>query len=220
MSKLAEDELAVCNRILIRSIRSALVSTEDRAEDEFVPTRFKGLDRVTSKSSEIFQTAVANHARLHGMPKFLGGLATVVFAGLAAGPLWAVYREFFGAWSGAFTGAAEMKWQTFPSPSAGMVFATLLLLVLPVAILALISSLLSAPKARVQAAMREVRTNHDAMLECLTSEGVIRLESDDPVREAVRQVLHFLRPESTARLVADRQKIEKIDMKMLLDENP
>jgi GTPase SAR1 family protein len=203
LQQMAEDELAVCNRIVMRSIRSTLPPSGDGAEEEFAPTRFKGLERVTSESSEIFRTAVEKHARLHGMPRFLGGLATVVFAGLAAGPLWAVYREFFGAWSGSFSGAAALKWQTFPAPSAGMVFATLLLLVLPVSILALIASLLSAPEARVDAAMREVRENHDSMLERLTRDGVIRLESDDPVREAVRQILHFLRPDSLPRRLAD-----------------
>jgi len=203
LQQMADDELAACNRVLVRSIRSALPLTAAQAEEEFAPTRFKGLDRVTSESSEIFQTAVANHTRTHSTPKFLGGLATTIFVALAAGPLWAVYREFFGAWSGAFTGTVATKWQTFPAPSAGMIFATLLLLVLPVGILALISSLLSTPKERVESAMREVRENHDAMLDRLTSCGIIRLESDDPVREAVRQILNLLRPKSSALPVAD-----------------
>ncbi len=206
LQQMADDELAACNRILVRSIRSALASTADENKEEFAPTLFKGLDRVTSESSEIFQTAVDNHARARRMPKAIGGFATLIFVALASGPVWAIYREFVGAWCGAFTGSTTLKWQTFPAPSAGMIFATLLLLVLPVAILALISSLLSTPKDRVEATMREVRTKHDAMLERLTRDGVIRLESDDPVREAVRQILYLLRTKITAPIIADTLK--------------
>jgi hypothetical protein len=201
LQQMSDDELAACNRILVRSIRSALASTANQADEELAPTRFKGLDRVTSESAEIFQSAVANHARVHGTPKLLGCLATLIFIALAAGPVWAVYREFVGAWCGAFTGEAAMKWQTFPAPSAGMIFATLLLLVIPVAVLALISSLVSTPKARVEAAMREVRSNHDAMLERLTNDGIIRLESSDPVRESVRQILDVISPSSSTSLI-------------------
>ncbi len=204
LQRMSDDEMAVCNRILVRSIRSALASTVNQADEELAPTRFKGLDRVMSESSEIFQSAVANHARINGTPKLLGCLATLIFVALAAGPVWAVYREFVGAWFGAFSGEAAMKWQTFPAPSAGMIFATLLLLVIPVAVLALISSLASTPKARVEAAMREVRSNHDAMLERLTSDGIIRLESSDPVREGVRQILDLLHPSSSSSLLREK----------------
>ena len=211
LQQMADDELADCNRILVRSIRSALASPGDQTEENFSPTRFKGLDRVTSESSEIYQKAVVKYARTHGLPKALGGLATLIFVALATGPMWAIYREFFGAWSGAFTGAMVLKWQTFPSPSAGMIFATLLLLVLPVVILALISALLSTPKGQVEAGMDEVRKNHDAMMERLTRDRVTRLESDDPVREAVRQILNLLRPKSSASRVADASKDQEME---------
>ncbi|MCX6977034.1 MAG: hypothetical protein NTX04_03645, partial [Verrucomicrobia bacterium] len=183
LQQMADDELADCNRILVRSIRSALASPGDQTEENFSPTRFKGLDRVTSESSEIYQKAVVKYARTHGLPKSLGGLATLIF----------------------------VEWQTFPSPSAGMIFATLLLLVLPVVILALISALLSTPKGQVEAGMDEVRKNHDAMMERLTRDRVTRLESDDPVREAVRQILNLLRPKSSASRVADASKDQEME---------
>ena len=199
LQEMADDELAASNRIFVRSIRSALSLPADQADQtdeanaEHVPTRFKGLDRITRESSEIFQTAVEEHARTKGMPKFLGCLATLIFLALAAGPVWAVYREFVEAWSGAFDGEAAMKWQTFPAPSAGMIFVTLLLLILPVAVLALIGSLLSTPKKNVTSARNEIREKHDTLLKRLTQGGAVRLESDDPVREAVRTLLDACR---------------------------
>ncbi len=192
LQRMANDELAECNRILVRSIHSALPSASGQTEAALAPTRFRGLERVTSESSEIFDAVVAKHARTHGLPRLLGGLATLAFIALSAGPVWAVYREFFEVWSGIFAGTEGMKWQSFPAPSAGMIFATMLLVVLPAVFLALVSSVLATPAKRISSALQEVRLAHDLMLERLTREAIVRLESDDPVREAARSLLAFL----------------------------
>lgn len=196
LQRLADDELASCNRILVRSIRSTLPPDPEGNEAILAPTRFVGLERVTSDSGEIFDSVVAKHACPRGLSLIFGALATLAFISLAAGPLWVVYREFFQAWTGGLTGMNGVKWTAFPAPSAGMIFATLLLVLLPVAMLALVSSVVATPQKRVAAAANKVRQEHDSMLENLARQQVIRLESDDPVREAVRLILGFLRPKN------------------------
>ena len=196
LQRMADDELASCNRILVRSIRSTLPPDPGENEEILAPTRFVGLERVTSDSGEIFDSVVARHARSRGLPLIFGGLATLAFITLAAGPLWVVYREFFHAWSGGFSGLELVRWTAFPAPSAGMIFATLLLVLLPVALFALVSSVIATPQKRIETAALEVRQEHDLMLEDLTRKQIIRLESDDPVREAVRLILGFLNPRS------------------------
>lgn len=196
LQRLADDELASCNRILVRSIRSTLPPDPEGNEAILAPTRFVGLERVTSDSGEIFDSVVAKHACPRGLSLIFGALATLAFIALAAGPLWVVYREFFQAWSGGLTGMNGVKWTAFPAPSAGMIFASLLLVLLPVATLALISSVVATPQKRIAAAASKVRQEHDSMLENLARQQVIRLESDDPVREAVRLILGFLSPKN------------------------
>jgi hypothetical protein len=69
----------------------------------------------------------------------------------------------------------------------------LLLVVLPVVVLALVSSVLATPVEKVDAAIEDAKKEHGAMLERMNREKTIRLVSDDPVREAVRLILGFLK---------------------------
>ncbi len=193
LHSLADDELANCNSIFIRSINSSLPASEQQSESESIQTRFNGLERLTGESAELFESVVRQYARVHGLPMLCGGFATLTFIGLLAGPLWAVYREFIDAWTGVFSQTVDVHWQAFPVPSAGMILASLLLALLPVVSLALLSSIVTTPEARVKAAMDEVKRRHDAMLDRLTHEKIVRLTSDDPVREAVRFLLDFIR---------------------------
>jgi hypothetical protein len=192
LQRMADSELAASNRLLVRSIRSTLQIGTNGNEDALLPTRFVGLERVTSDSGRIFDAVISRLARTRGLPLLLGGLATLAFIALAAGPLWVVYREFFQAWTGGLSGAGGVNWTAFPAPSTGMIFATVLLVLLPVALLALISSVISTPQRLIHIAAEEVRKEHDMMLKQLAQEQVMRLESDDPVREAVRLILEFL----------------------------
>jgi hypothetical protein len=207
LQRMADDELAASNRILVRSIRSTLPPNPEGNEDVLAPTRFVGLERVTSESGKIFETVVTRHARPRVLPLILGGLATLSFIALAAGPLCVVYREFFQAWSGGLAGMDGVNWTAFPAPSAGMIFATLLLVLLPAVLLALVSSVIATPKSRIETAAQEVRQEHHSMLEDLTRKHIICLESDDPVREAVRLILGFLSLKNCAAPKEDSPKI-------------
>jgi len=192
IQSMAADELADSNRIFIRSIHSSLPSSEHSPETAPASTRFRGLERVTDASAEIFQSIVARHARSGWLPRLFGGLATAAFVILLCGPLWAVYSEFRDAWLDVFAGSEAVRWQSFPAPSAGMILTTLLLVVLPVVVFALVSSVLATPVVKVDAAIEDAKKEHGAMLERMNREKTIRLVSDDPVREAVRFILGFL----------------------------
>jgi hypothetical protein len=192
IQSMAADELADSNRIFIRSIHSSLPSSEHSPETAPASTRFRGLERVTDASAEIFQSIVARHARSGWLPRLFGGLAPAAFVILLCGPLWAVYSEFRDAWLDVFAGSEAVRWQSFPAPSAGMILTTLLLVVLPVVVFALVSSVLATPVVKVDAAIEDAKKEHGAMLERMNREKTIRLVSDDPVREAVRFILGFL----------------------------
>lgn len=189
---MARDELADVNRVFIRSINASLPPETRRAEDESPPTRFIGLERVTEDSSVLFENVVRKQAGGRAGVFFWGGLATLLFVGLLSGPLVAVYREFFDAWSGVFQGPVGLRWQSFPAPSAGMIFTSLLLAVLPVIFCALVACLRATPRMRVDAALADAKVKHQAMLDQLTKSKTVRLVSEDPIREAARHVMDFL----------------------------
>lgn len=192
MEALVQDDSADRNRIFIRSINASLPIETHRSEEQSSRTHFIGLERVTEESGILFEKVVREHACGRARLFFWGGTATFLFFGLLSGPLVAVYREFADAWFGVFQAPNVIHWQAFPAPSAGMIFTSLLLAVLPVIFCALACCLRTTPAARVQTALVAVQTEHKAMLERLAGNKTIRLFSEDPVREAARLLLDFL----------------------------
>lgn len=189
---LARDELANCNRRFIRSINASLTTGEQRHEDQSPPTRFIGLERVTEQSGEIFERVVRQNAGGRGELVCWGALATLLFAGLLSGPLAAVYREYGRAWVCVFSEPDGCRWQAFPAPSAGMLFTSLMLAVLPVVFCAMASCLRATPSSRVRLAVEAAKADHNAMLHGLAKDKTVRLVSNNPVRESVRTVLDFV----------------------------
>ncbi len=193
IENLARDELANCNRRFIRSINASLPNEERRQEDASPPTRLIGLERVIEQSGEIFERIVRQYAGGRTESLLLGALATLLFAGLLSGPLAAVYREYGRAWVCVFNAPDGCLWPAFPAPSAGMIFTSLMLATLPVVLCAMASCLRATPLSRVRLAVEAAKADHDAMLNRLAKDRTVRLVSDDPVREAVRAVLDFVR---------------------------
>jgi len=157
-----------------------------------VPPVFEGLETLERRLSERIDAGVRRWRASPWLINGFGLLATLGFAGLAAGPLWAVYHEFFAAWQGALEGAA--RWSAFPAPSAGMLLATLLLLLAPVLFLAMLALALVSGRRRVRRCLQSI--DADGLTETLLRERVLRLRSRDEREAAVRVVLDECRAEA------------------------
>ncbi len=192
LESMARDDLGDRNRIFIRSINASLPDATRRPEEGTPRTHFIGLERVTEESGAIFEQVTRKHVFGRVGLILWGGLATLLFMGLLSGPLLAVYREFGHAWLGAFNDSTGVRWQAFPTPSANMILTSLLLALLPVIFCALLCCLRTTPADRVRSALVAVKAEHESMLDRLTSKKIIRLFSDDPIREASRVLLDFL----------------------------
>jgi len=192
IESMAQDDLSDRNRILIRAINASLPTDARRSEEGSPRTRIVGLERVTEESTDLFETVINKRVCGRSGLCFWGGLATLSFGGLLAGPLVAIYREFIDAWLGVFHGQPAVHWQAFPVPSAGMIWSSLLLAVLPVIFCALVCCFRSTPAARINTALEDVKAGHQALLGRLTHDKTVRLSSDDPIREAVRHLLDFI----------------------------
>lgn len=191
LEAMARDELAVRNEVLLRAINGRLPGGFCECSKNVVArTSFAGLSQVTAESQAIFEEVVQKHAVGKGLTRTLGTLASLAFWALAAGPVWSIYREYCGAWMKSLT--AGGSWQAFPIPSGAMILATLLLIVLPTIVLALIAVAFSTPDDAVKLAIEDVKSDHDTLLARLSQGHTVRLVSDDPVREAVRATLDFV----------------------------
>lgn len=83
-------------------------------------------------------------------------------------------------------GGAGPSWREFPVPSAGMLFATTMLVFTPVFLLAMVSLSLAVTGRRVQRCAAGIFKAIEERLRQLAGEKVLRLEVEDPMRDAIR----------------------------------
>lgn len=192
-TSLATGELARSNRMFLTAIREALPE-EARSRFDYTSqeTKLEGLEEVESESEKIFDQ-ILEKRRPKGMLVFvLGLLSMIVWIGLAAGPIWSIYNEFFEAWGIAFGGSQPGKWTEFPVPSGGMIFSTLMLMFVPVFLMAMVALGLSVTPRRVDRCAEKVWSETSERLNTFIKTGLIRLRTDDEMRNAVRTLLDEL----------------------------
>jgi hypothetical protein len=188
---MANERLSALDEIFVRSTRSFLPPSAQPFNPEGRKVRIVGLDIVTEKSAEIFESTLKKYSPGRLLTGFWGGLATIAFFGLGASPTVAVYREFFEAWAATFADNPA-RWDAFPAPSGEMMFSTLLIMIIPVVLCALLTIANSAPKRTVASAVNDVKAAHKRLRTELAESGLVRLVSDDPIREAVREIQDFI----------------------------
>jgi hypothetical protein len=188
--QMAREELAEVNDIFLRAIEQEIdLGERSKIRAAAREIHLSGIGRIESRSGEIFEQSLSCHAPGAWLPWTLGGLATLCFFGLAAAPAWAVYNEFFQAWRASFHDSSPAIWQDFPAPSGSMIFATLLLMTLPVVFFSLLTVVLAVTPARVKRCVEAIVIAHNKMRNELLQSRAIRITTKDPVREAVRTLL-------------------------------
>lgn len=83
-----------------------------------------------------------------------------------------------------------ISWRDFPVPSAGMLFATAMLVFAPAFLLAMISLVLGVTGKRVDRCTSSILEVVGQRLRQLVADKVLRLEVEDPMRDAIRLLFH------------------------------
>jgi hypothetical protein len=192
---MASERLSNLDEVFVRSISNSISDSSHLNFTKDRKIRFTGLESVTERSREIFDTVIKKHSPGRELTWIWGGIGTAIFWGLGASPAYAVYREFMEAWTGMFAKQA-VRWQAFPTPSRSMICSTLLIMLLPVILCALITIAKSAPSEKISSAVEDTKRSHEKLLDELTQQKEVRLISSDPVREAVRVLLDFIHQEA------------------------
>ena len=178
---------------LLRRFDRALVAVsgdDGGGTDRHSGVRLSGLTELQDVSGHIIDDVVEKHA-ISGVVANLSGLvATAIFWVLFAPPIVALYRGYLGAGMGAF-GANDPGLAAFPTPTAGFWMTSVALSAMPVVLWTIAFVAMALGAGRVRRAGEEVRTGHDAAIDRLRSEGVIRLEVADPRLAEARFLLHL-----------------------------
>jgi len=164
----------------LRKEQPTVMSTSSKEDGGSEVAYLAGIDALQESSQQIFDSQVERVAVNRSTAVLWGVAGTVIFWGLMAGPVFALYRGYFGA---SLTTLSEFSGDLarFPKPEFSMMLTSLLLSLLPTALFAMLVLSLAQSRRRVEDAERRIRALHHETIERMQQEGVLRLRWDEPL---------------------------------------
>ncbi|TWU24364.1 hypothetical protein Pla52o_22910 [Novipirellula galeiformis] len=139
-----------------------------------------GIDTLQEMSQRIFDEEVDRVAISRSATILFATLATFVFWLFMAGPIVALYRDYFVASFLALT-TLSGDLDRFPRPELAMMLTSLLLAILPTALISMFALSFAQSRDRVDRAEQQIRERHHQAISNLQNDGVLRLRWDDPL---------------------------------------
>ena len=155
---------------------NSLRSDSSRSQVAFLA----GIDALQEKSQSIFEAEVERVAISRPMAVFCALIGTAIFWFLMAGPVVALYRQYFDA---SYTTLRDLSGNldAFPRPDLSMMLTSLIVSILPTSLFAMLILSLAQSRSRVQRAESRIRAMHEESIASLQKNGVLRLHWDDPL---------------------------------------
>lgn len=160
--------------------------------DALDPTsiRLVGLENLQISAQDAFEKKVVDSAPRYWTLQGIAITASGVFWGLLFAPILALYSTYFSA---SYETLVEKttNLDAFPHPTAGMLFTSVLLSLLPTAIIAMLFLTWAQRRSHQELTAQEVETNIAQTIDRLQREGVLRLEFHDSMLEDARCLIRF-----------------------------
>ena len=156
--------------------------------------RLSGIDELQNRSQRIFDDAIASNATANITVQLFALGGTVLFWAFMAGPIVVIYREYFAASLHALSGS-ETHLENFPHPSPGLMFTSLVLSILPLAIYCMVVLTAALNGRKVARVAKSIIREHESAIAELKRTDVIHLEFED---ELLRQAEFLLNLRRTA----------------------
>lgn len=150
--------------------------------------RLSGIDELQFRSQQIFDSAIASAVTSSWFAQLLALIGTVLFWFFMAGPIVVIYREYFLTSLHALNGG-QVQLENFPHPTPSFLFTSVVLSLLPLALFCMIVLTFSLSRRKVSRVAGQIIAEHQAAIEQLRSNDVIRLEFED---ELLRQAEFLL----------------------------
>ena len=139
-----------------------------------------GIDALQEKSQSIFESEVERVSVTRTTALVCGIVGTAMFWFLMAGPIVALYRQYFDA---SFTTLRDFSGDldAFPKPDFSMMLTSLIVSTLPTFVFAMLMLSMAQSRSRVDRAESRIRSMHEESIANLQRDGVLRLQWDDPL---------------------------------------
>tara|TARA_R110002049_G_scaffold46487_1_gene135190 strand:- start:146160 stop:148055 length:1896 start_codon:yes stop_codon:yes gene_type:complete len=169
----------------IASLRSSNTSRRERESriDDGSRSRvafLAGIDALQEKSQNIFESEVQRVSMTRGSATVCAVIGTAIFWFLMAGPIVALYRQYFDA---SYTTLRDFSGDldAFPKPDFSMMLTSLIVSILPTSLFAMLILSVAQSRSRVDRAESRIRSMHEESIHQLQKDGVLRLQWDDPL---------------------------------------
>ena len=156
-----------------------------------------GIDALQEESQRIFDDEVDREAMSPASVLGCALIGTGIFWFLMAGPVIALYSQYFGASLTAFRELGG-ELDSFPRPEFSMIFTSLLVSILPTALFAMLVLSWAQRRGSVVNAEKRIRDQHHETILRLQKSGVLRLRWDDPLLTDAEFLLSAGRSEAGA----------------------
>ncbi len=154
---------------------------DERLGNEATSTgmHLSGIEELQTRSQQIFDTAIARNATASWLVQLLAVVGVAIFWVFMAGPIVLIYREYFAASVAVLSGGHESKLEDFPHPTPGLMFTSLVLSILPLAIYCMVVLTVSLSRRKVNRVAQEIVDEHQRAIVELKDNNVVRLEFAD-----------------------------------------
>lgn len=151
--------------------------------------RLTGIEELQTRSQQIFDASIERHATPWVLVQLWGVLGLGLFWMFMAGPIVLIYREYFMASLAVLSGGQATHLEDFPHPTPSLMFTSLVLSLLPLAIYCMIVLTFSLTGRKVSRVTREIIDEHQQEIVKLKSQRIIRLEFDDELLHQAKFLL-------------------------------
>lgn len=174
-----------------RTVMKLRPREERNAEDaRSTGMHLSGIEELQTRSQQIFDGAIERNATGGWMVQLYALLGVLCFWSFMAGPIVLIYRNYFSATLKVF-GGEQTRIEEFPHPTPGLLFTSLVLSTLPLAVYCMVVLTWSLTRRRVSRVARQVADEHTSTIEQLKQSGVIRLEFEDNLLQQAEFLLNL-----------------------------
>ncbi len=164
-------------------------SQRETREPNSTGMQLTGIEELQTRSQQIFDSAIETHATRWTLVQLWGVLGVVLFWMFMAGPIVLIYREYFMASWDVLSGRETTHLEDFPHPTPSLMFTSLVISLLPLAVYCMVVLTFSLSGRKVNRVAREIIDEHQQEIAKLKSQHIIRLEFDDELLHQAKFLL-------------------------------
>ena len=163
------------------AIRSDLRSPQ-QADYDGLEVEFEGLERLQTRSSELFQKVLDARAPSRMATWITGLIGLAIFWSIFIWPFISLYKDYFNVVSDFVSKPVDHT--KFPKDSFSIIGTSFLLAVFPMLLWLVLVLSWVASKARAIACLKSLRHGHQAIIEDLNAKNLLRVRARHPHLQA------------------------------------